>query len=154
MFTDASSSIGFGGLLGSKWFHGTWGDEFWRNSSIAALELYPIFVELHLFSHLFSDKVVIVVCTDNMAVTAVLNKLYTPDPYMSPMVKEIALTCMQNNIFLQGKHIAGSTNSLADMLSRQRLDLFRMNTKGMDISPTTIPSQLTPKAIRDILPKN
>ena len=151
IFTDASGSIGFGGLLGSKWFHGSWNDQFWCNRSIAVLELYPIFVATQLFSEEFANKMVRV-CTDNMAIVAVLNKLYTPDPYMRPMVKIIALTCMRNNIFLQGKHIPGTANILADMLSRQRVDLFRLNTSAMDISPTTIPPHLTPEAIKKILP--
>lgn len=152
IYTDASGSIGYGGLFGQKWFHGTWNDNFWLNKSIAVLELYPIFVVIQLFFQEFSNKMVLV-CTDNMAITAVLNKLYTPDPHMRPMVKTIALTCMKNNIFIQCKHIPGTTNILADMLSRQRVDLFRLNATGMDISPTIIPPHLTPEAIKKILPQ-
>lgn len=152
IFTDASGSIGFGGFFGSKWFYGTWNDNFWKKKSIAVLELYPIFLAIQLFSSIFSDRVVLV-CTDNMAVMRVLNKLYTPDPYMSPMVKKVALTCMQNNIFIHAKHVPGAKNTLADMLSRQRVDLFKLNSEGMDISPTTIPQHLIPEAVKKLLPK-
>ena len=39
LYPDASTTVGFGGMCGSKWFWGAWPRD--RHNNIAMLELYP-----------------------------------------------------------------------------------------------------------------
>lgn len=40
LFTDASSSLGYGAVLGKQWFSGVWDNE-WQGQNIKLLEQYP-----------------------------------------------------------------------------------------------------------------
>ncbi|CAC5383023.1 unnamed protein product [Mytilus coruscus] len=60
LFTDASSTIGYGGYFRKRWFHGIWPDDFIRPDeeffSMAYLELYPIIISAILWGHEWSTK--------------------------------------------------------------------------------------------------
>ena len=45
LYTDASSSIGYGAMYGNQWLHGTW-PPTWYKYPITVLEMYPIFAAL------------------------------------------------------------------------------------------------------------
>ncbi|CAG2199079.1 unnamed protein product [Mytilus edulis] len=53
LFTDASSTIGYGGYFRERWFQGSWPDDFIRpdeeSFSMAYLELYPIVISAILW---------------------------------------------------------------------------------------------------------
>lgn len=71
IYTDVSTSVGYGGVCGDTWFWGTWPSD--ERPNIAALELYPIYVVLHMLE---IKCTVVQVVTDNEAIVAVVNKLY------------------------------------------------------------------------------
>ena len=73
--TDACTSVGYGCVFGERWFGGLWPSEKWRSLNITLLELFPVFVALHLWRETLSNRVVRVL-TDNQALVAILNKLY------------------------------------------------------------------------------
>ena len=60
LFTDASSTIGFGGYFGGKWFYSSWPTEIKNiaNSkhSMAFFELYPIVVAAVLWGASWKTK--------------------------------------------------------------------------------------------------
>ena len=105
VYTDASTSVGFGCMWGSSWFSGSW--PYGKKCNIAVLELYPIYVVLTLLSLDFSDMA-INIFTDNMAVTNILNKLYCKDKSLRKMMRKISEICMGRNIRIIAGTSAGS----------------------------------------------
>jgi hypothetical protein len=110
------------------------------------LELYPIFVALHLWIQRCTDKVVIVQ-TDNEALVPILNRLYSKDHKISALLRPIALLCMRNNVVVQARHIAGKLNVGADLLSRDRITQFRAQMPQKCGQPTELPHHLQPAAV-------
>lgn len=72
LFTDASGSLGFAGIYGSRWFYGPW-ETPQRDTNITVLEFYPITVAVHLYGPSMSNHCITFI-SDNEAVVAVINK--------------------------------------------------------------------------------
>ena len=58
LYTDAAASIGFGVVFDRHWLHGTWPNH-WKSYSIALLEIFPIFIAVHIWGHIMTDKRII-----------------------------------------------------------------------------------------------
>ena len=69
LFTDASSTIGFGGYFQGRWFQGKWCEQFEENAataySMAYLELYPIVIAAILWGHEWSQKRILFHCDNS-----------------------------------------------------------------------------------------
>jgi len=141
LFTDASTSIGFGGVFGHKWFYGFWSDSY-RGSNIAILELYPICLALHLWAKLLSNKC-LTINSDNMSVVCVLNTFTSKEKSIMVLLRKLALLTMQNNILIRAQHIPGSLNTLTDMLSRDQVAQAKIYAPYLDDEPTAVPEQWT-----------
>ena len=141
LHTDASGTIGFGGFLGNKWFHGTWQGE---NSSmnIAILELYPIVLAIHLFGYCLANKRILF-STDNLAIVHVLNKQTSKDKNIMCLMRNLVRSCLDLNILFRAKHIPGVFNTKADALSRLQIEKFRDLAPEAATSPETIPPHLS-----------
>ena len=75
LFTDASGSIGFGGIFSSQWFHGQWRAHQQLEQpgiSIAWKELFASVVACHLWGSTFSNKSILFFC-DNQSVVEIVN---------------------------------------------------------------------------------
>jgi hypothetical protein len=144
--TDAASSVGFGCVFGSNWFWGAWPDKTWKSTNIAVLELYPIFVALHLWRSQFTDKVVRVL-TDNQALVTVINRLYSRDAGLRRFLRPIADLCLGNNILMVASHIPGVENIGPDLISRGRIVEFRNRFPQANKSPEEIPISLRPSQL-------
>jgi hypothetical protein len=143
IYTDASTSIGFGCIFGTAWFAGRWPAAHWRNYNIAVLELYPIYAALHTWTETFSNSAV-AIYTDNRAVVDVIKKLYAKDRRLRQLLKPITLLCLKNNIRISAFHIQGTANVGPDLLSRAKLNEFRQTFPDAAPLPTTIPKAHTP----------
>lgn len=141
--TDACKSVGFGCVFGHQWFYGQWPDDWWTTRSIALLELFPIYVALHVWGHKFQDSVVLV-NTDNEAIVMVLNKLYSKDKCLRVLLKPISLLCLNNNTLLRAQHLAGKQNVGPDLLSRGRISEFLSLNGDCERSPIALPRELLP----------
>lgn len=132
LLTDASSSIGYGGTWGTKWFVGTW--PAGCKANIAILELFPIVVGLVSAKSYIKDTV-IRVFTDNNALVHVLNKLYSKDAGIRKLMRPLVALCLENNLFIRAKHIAGADNVGPDLLSRGKMEEFLEKFPAMDRQP-------------------
>ena len=141
VYTDASTSVGFGCMWGSSWFAGSW--LHGKKCNIAVLELYPIYVVLTLLSWEFSDMA-INIFTDNMAVTNSLNKLYCRDNSLRRMMRKISEICMGRNIRIIARHVSGELNVGADLLSRGLIKKFLQTHPSMNRVPVEITQYLQP----------
>ena len=146
LFTDSAAGpgLGFGIYFHGKWAYGVWPDT-WRKigatSDITVLELFPIFVALHLWGSSFQNKKIKFV-TDNMAVTHILNTMSSKSEHIMCIVRHLTMMCLHFNIVLRSTHIEGARNSICDALSRQKLAKFRELAPEADVHPTPVPDSL------------
>lgn len=143
--SDASGSVGFGCISGSKWFQSKWNDKWWSSQNIALLELFPIYVALRTWGEQYKDCA-IQVNSDNSAVVSMLSVFYSKDRQINTLLKECAFLVMAHNIVLQPVHIAGADNDLADRLSRF-LPCPHLPKSGF----VALPCTLSPRSIREEL---
>jgi hypothetical protein len=144
IYTDASTSGGFGGIFGNAWFAGSWPAGHWQTRSIAFLELYPVYAALHTWTETFRDSTV-AIYSDNQAVVDVLHKLYTKDKLLRQLLKPCTLTCLKNNIRISAYHIPGVENVGPDLLSRGKINEFLEKFPEASRSPTNIPGAHAPE---------
>ena len=141
LFTDASTTIGFGGYFQDKWFHGIW-PVACKGLNIALLELYPICLALHLWGEQLTNKC-ITINTDNMAIVYVLNNNTSKDPLIMLLVRKLVLLCMKLNILIRAQHISTKLNTVSDMLSRDQIRKALQLAPHLQENPVTVPPQWT-----------
>ena len=142
LYTDAAQSMGYGATCGRNWFYGEWPPS-WKALDITTLELYPIVAAIQLWGARFANKRIIL-HTDNMALTFIINKLTSKDPKIMVLVRKLALLVLKFNILFQCEHIIGKNNVLADALSRFNLQEFRRLAPFMHRDPVHLPQDLLP----------
>lgn len=142
IYTDASTSVGYGGVWGTDWFFGPW--PCGKKCNIAVLELYPIYIALSMVAEKFSDTA-INIYTDNWALVSVLNRLYCKDRSLRIIMREIVQLCLRNNFHIIARHIRGEQNIGPDMLSRGKIGQFLQSFPLLKKAPTRIPSRLEPQ---------
>ena len=124
LFTDAAMSIGYGAYFKGKWLQGRWPAKFLSNSpSIAACELYPIVVAVVAWSSYLGNKKVLF-WSDNQAVVTVINKQTSKCPVIMRLLRLLVLHCLKHNILFKAKYVPGSSNGIADALSRFQMPTF------------------------------
>ena len=143
LFTDAAGGVGFGAIFGSEYCYGLWPDT-WQHRNIAILEFYLIVLSLCLWGHGMANRSVLFF-TDNEALVYVINKQSCRDKTLMQFVRKLLLVCLQHNILFKAKHIPGTYNRLADLLSRFQVQTFTheapasMNSCATDIPPVLLP---------------
>ena len=145
LFTDASSTLGFGLILGSSWVYDSWPEEL-PELCISVLEMYPIALALLLFSEVLKGKSIII-HTDNEALVHVFNNKSSKDSHILSMLHRIILVGLQYNIRIRAVHIPGYLNTHADALSRLEVSKFKTTAPWADPQPTSIPQHLSPLSL-------
>ena len=139
LYTDASGSLGYGAVYGSRWLYGAWSDE-WKGCSITLLELYPIVLAVTTWGALLA-KHCIHFHINNLALVSIINQQTSRDKHIMHLVRRLVITCLHFNILFQARHIPGKHNVLADHLSRLQVAKFRQLAPGAAQHPETV-SQL------------
>lgn len=139
LYTDASTSVGFGAVWGSQWFYGTW--PVGRVCNIAVLELFPIVLALFLLNDDVVDRTV-EVYTDNSALVSIISKLYSGNRPLRKLIRPLVSLCLSRNLSITAAHVPGKENTGPDMLSRGEVDKFRRAFPHVDTMPMHIPAQL------------
>jgi hypothetical protein len=142
MVSDASK-LGFGACYGSKWLQAPY-PASWQKYHITFLELYPIFVLIHVFGGLLRNSNIVFHC-DNSAVTAILNKQSSKNSDVMAIVRPLVLLLVDLNIYLRSRHIPGVINILPDRISRFQVTPSLLQQYGMDDEPTVLPTHLLPQ---------
>lgn len=149
MYTDAASTAGYGAIFRNKWFSGIWGTQS-AKLPIAWMEMYALVAAASLWANDLAYKSVLFLC-DNEAVVQIVNKQSTKDRQIMHLVRVLVLVCLKHNVMFRAKHVPGVHNTLADNLSRCRVDLFRRNAKKMkwvvDDQPQILPHHLYPDSL-------
>ena len=139
LYTDASGSLGYGAVYGSRWLYGAWSDE-WKGCNITLLELYPIVLAVTTWGALLANHC-IHFHINNLALVSIINQQASRDKHIMHFVRRLVITCLHFNILFQARHIPGKHNVLADHLSRLQVAKFRQLAPGAAQHPETV-SQL------------
>ena len=142
LYTDASGAFGYAAVLGSQWFNGPW-HENWLLENITIKEFYPIVASVEVWASYFANKK-IVLHTDNQALVYVINATTSKDKRLMILVRKFVLQCMCYNILFKAEHLPGSSNVLADHLSRQQVAAFKKLAPWAEPSPVVVPENILP----------
>ena len=138
LYTDAAGSIGYGGILGAKWFCGEF-DEREKSIDITTLELYPIVMATILWANNLSN-LNLIIHTDNQALVYIINnQTVKNNERCLRLLRLFVLNCMKSSILIKAQHIPGKQNRWADMLSRQQVQAFLAEATHANRKPTQIP---------------
>ena len=145
LYTDAASTVGFGGFFRGKWFQGKWPPHLCINKdhgiSIEWQELFPIVVACAIWYPHFSGKRLQFWC-DNETVVSIINSGHSKAPRIMDLVRLLVLLSMKYNFFVRAQHVPGVSNAIADALSRFQVQRFRELAPHADPHPCTIPPSL------------
>ena len=144
LFTDAAESTGCAAVYCSHWFVIEW-ENFWKNFTIAVLELFPIVVAIEIWGPLWRNHQI---CfrSDNTAVVEVINKQSARDKMLMTLVRKLVISAMKFNINIKARHIPGIKNTKADLLSRFQVQKARQLFPDLEVKPTVVPPHLMPTA--------
>ena len=141
MHTDASGTLGFGGIFGTKWFQGKWRPHQKLGQpgiSISWQELFAIVVACQIWGNLLHDHRITFHC-DNEAVVSIINTKRSRIPRVMDLLRHLTLLTLQHNIYIRAVHIPGKHNDIADSISRFQFQRFRHLAPEADTSPSQIP---------------
>ncbi|XP_062566915.1 uncharacterized protein LOC134229226 [Saccostrea cucullata] len=141
LYTDASSTIGYGGYYYGEWFQGKWPPEIQDlgddTLSMALLELYPIVVAAVIWGHKWSGKRIKFWC-DNLATVQIIKKRRSKSPMIMKLLRKLTWISANNNFLVLCDHVPGKINIIADSLSR-----FQMKIQGSSSSSSSNASTST-----------
>lgn len=128
LYTDSSSTIGFGGYYQHRWFCDRWPANLPEISdtslSMAFLELYPIVVAAILWGKEWTGKRILFYC-DNLATVHIIAKGRSKNVTIMKLMRKLTMCAAYNNFAVYSQHVEGRKNEIADSLSRFQMDRFR-----------------------------
>ncbi len=146
LYTDSSAAEGngFGAYFRGKWSFGVWPADWHKaglTSDITVLEYFPILVAIHIWGDELRNKKVLFKC-DNSAVVHIINTQTCKSDRVMVMVRLLTLKCLQLNLVIKAEHVPGSSNVLADSLSRLQMRRFRELAPEAEQQPCPTPTHL------------
>lgn len=142
LFTDASSTVGFGGYFNGKWFSSEWPVELPllndKTLSMAFLELYPIVVATLLWGSEWKCKKILFYC-DNESTVSIVNKGRSKCTEIMKLMRQLTWCACINNFQFSAKHIEGRKNNISDALSRLQIVKFRKLAPHAETLPHKCP---------------
>ncbi|CAC5418431.1 TTN [Mytilus coruscus] len=114
-----NSGSGGGGFHDLDWFYVNWEQDFPGCSSfhINELEAFSVILAAKRWSSSWENKRVIVLC-DNMATVAFINKCTSRNKILMGFLREVFWLSASFNFHIKAVHVPGSSNVLADHISR------------------------------------
>ena len=127
LYTDASSTVGFGGYYQNKWFCSAWPKELPtlnnKSLSMAFLELYPIVVAAILWGKEWKCKKILFYC-DNESTVAIVKKGRSKCIEIMKLMRQLTWCACINNFQYTAAYVEGRKNNISDALSRLQMEKF------------------------------
>ena len=140
-WSDASGTWGCGAVSDTlHWFQVQW-PESWQQYHIAAKEMIPVVIALALWGPAWRSSTV-QAFSDNMAVVCALTAGSARDPLLMHLLRCSHFFCAHFKVAVQAQHIAGTHNSAADALSRNKHDIFLSYLPQAPRNPLQVPQPL------------
>ncbi len=137
---DASGNWGCGASFAELWFQWQW-PQRWAKANIMAKELVPIVLACAVWGPLLRRKVVLFQC-NNMAVVAAISKGTAKEATVMHLLRCLWFFVAHFEISLITRHIPGVTNTAADHLSHDCLQLFFSVVPQAHRLPSPLPKEL------------
>jgi len=144
LYTDASSTVGFGGFFNGEWFAERWPpsviSELQKQYTIsmAYMELYPIVVSAILWGGEWTQKKILFHC-DNTGTVEIIKKGRSKSPIIMTLMRRLTWCALKGNFTIYATHIAGKSNTIADYLSRLQISKFRTAAPNANQEPIPCP---------------
>ena len=148
-YTDATRNftLGAGGVCNKSWYYLRWNKKYMERyqPSIEYLELYAVVVAVVNWIDRFSNQRVIIFC-DNISVVYMINRNTSSCEQCLALIRILVLKSMVHNVRVFANYVNTKSNTLADLLSRQKVKRFKKLVKGLqyDTEPTPVPEELWP----------
>ena len=142
LFTDASSTLGFGSFFRGKWFYSSWPSELNNltegHLSTAFLELYPVVVAAILWGESWKSQKILF-WSDNVSTVDIIRKGRSKCLYILKLMRKLTCCACTYNLSFSAKHIPGFKNEISDSLSRFQIQRFKILAPGADLHPCPCP---------------
>lgn len=142
LYTDASSTLGFGGFFKGHWFCDSWPEKLPsepdKDISMALRELYPIVVAAILWGKYWSSKRILFYC-DNAATVNIIQKGRSKVLSIMQLMRRLTWCSAKYNFCIYSEFLPGKTNVIADALSRFQMNKFRRLAPQADRLPHSCP---------------
>ena len=139
LHTDASG-IGLGAIFGKQWIQARW-DQLHANMDVDFQELFAILAAAYTWGSNWAGQRIIFI-TDNKPITQIWDKGSSPSPKIMILVRKLFLIAVSNQFSVAFKHISGTSNPIADALSRFQEKRFRALMPDAAVLPTKIPEEI------------
>ena len=137
LFTDASGNEGWGAYWSGRWLQDHWSPEQ-LEMNIAWKELYAIVVAVHTWGNFWQRQKILFNC-DNHTVVDIWEKGSTKSPEIMSLVRLLYLCAAHHNINICIQHIPGTSNNIADAISRFQDVHFKELVPKANAMPDNIP---------------
>ncbi|XP_021365299.1 uncharacterized protein LOC110458068 [Mizuhopecten yessoensis] len=146
LYTDASSTIGFGAYYNGYWFAVAWLDFLLKEIravsekavSMAFMKLYPIVAAAVLWGESWQTKKILFHC-DNIANVNIVNKGRSKSLHIMKLMRNLTWFAANNNFSFHAKHVPGVENNIADSLSRLQIQRLRQLAPPAALRPNRCP---------------
>ena len=139
LHSDASN-IGYGAVFNSEWIQGSWTPDELK-LSISYRELFAIVAAALTWGAEWSGKRIVFV-TDNKPITQIWNTGTSPCPDIMSLIRPLYSHAARHGYTVSFKHIFGSSNPIADALSRFQMNKFFSLMPHANPAPNSLPSTL------------
>ena len=136
LFTDASLR-GFGAFFKGNWFSIPC-PSLAPKTHISFLEFFAVFAAISTWCNYLANKQIIVF-TDNEAIVAIWASGSSKDKPIMALVRELFFISTKYNISVTFKHIPGTSNVYADLLSRLQVMEFKSACPESSPQPSIVP---------------
>ena len=142
LHTDASGSWGCGAfwMKTGRWIQCQWPQQ-WLTKNITVKEMLPIVLAMAMWGKLCSHQHILVYC-DNMAVVEIMVTKTSRDREIMHLLRCLYFFTAIFDINLKVVHIEGKSNSIADAISRNFLQILRREAPKARVMPDQIPMPL------------
>ena len=135
LFTDASN-VGYGAFWAGEWFNAHWTPSQ-AHHTIAWKELYAILAACSTWGHTWQRKRMLFHC-DNAAVVDIWRRGSCKCMHLMSLVRHLFFMAARGNYHVGITHIPGTSNRIADHLSRFSMQEFRLAAPHAAAQPTPV----------------
>ena len=139
--TDASGTHCYGAFYNGRWLRGEWTAQN-KNENIEFKEMYAIVIACATWGSEWSRRRIQFQCDNKAVVDCIRSRTCRSPPGMTLIRALYLLWSIEHDFLVSAVHFPGVTNSVADALSRNLLQIFRRQTPeaAAELDQTVLPT--------------
>ena len=153
LFTDTSGDHGWGSFWSGRWLQAQWSPNE-TSHDIAWTELFAIVQAMNSWGHMWKCKKILFHC-DNQTIVDIWQKGSTRSPEIMALIRMLYFIAAQYNVNVMITHIPGTSNLIADVLSRfQNFHFYQLAPEAQPLPDPIIVWPIELCAMSSITPNN